>query len=437
MNATLLSQIISERLGIDRPNAMQQAVWASQARRLVVLSPTGSGKTVGFMGAVLERLDNPRQTTQALILAPSRELVLQIFEVARKMARGYKVVAFYGKHSMDDEVASLSVTPDIIVATPGRMLDHLQRQTANVQTVSTLVIDEYDKALELGFHEEMRKICRRLPNVKNVILTSATAIKEQPDFIDMAGAETIDFAAGAKDLRSRLQIVHVESPARDKLQTLEDLLLSLDNGKAIVFVNHRDAAERVYQRLKEAKLPVGLYHGGLEQIDREGAVIQFNNGSTPILVSTDLGARGLDIDAVNYVIHYHMPPSPEAWTHRNGRTARVDATGEVYVISSEGENIPDYVVWDRDYNPTAHSDKPIKRTAATIYINSGRKEKISRGDIVGFLTKDAGLEGQQIGKIDLRDHASFVAVPPQALNQIFALPAPKIKGKRVKISKFN
>ena len=183
-------------------------------------------------------------------------------------------------------------------------------------------------------------------------------------------------------------------------------------------------------------MPVGLYHGGLEQIDRERAVIQLNNGSTPILVATDLGSRGLDIDAVGSVIHYHLPGSAEVWTHRNGRTARVDADGSVYVITSDADDIPDYVVWDRDYNPTGHSDSPIRRTTVTLHINAGRKEKISRGDIVGFLCNNAGVEAAQIGKIDLRDHAAYVAVPRSCLGAVAALQSPKIKGKRVRVTKF-
>lgn len=431
-----LAAVIREKLGIASPNAMQTAVWASDASRLVVLSPTGSGKTVAFGGALLKRLAPARGYTQALILAPSRELTLQIHETIRKMATGYKVVAFYGKHSMEAEVASAAVTPDIIVATPGRLLDHLKRGTVDLGRCSALVVDEYDKALELGFYDEMSRICRRIPALRNVILTSATPIAQMPDFLDMRSAETVDFSAAARGLRERLQIVRVESPVRDKLQTLEDLLRSLPQGKVMVFLNHRDAAERVYGALKKAGLPAGLYHGGLEQLDREGAVIKFNNGSTPILVSTDLGARGLDIDAIDAVVHYHMPPSAEAWTHRNGRTARVDATGSVYVITAEGENIPEYVVWDRDYNPTAASEQPINSSVATLYINAGRKDKISRGDIVGFLTKDAGVPGPQIGKIDLRDHAAFAAVPSVLMPAILGITQPKIKGKRIRLSQF-
>ncbi len=431
-----LEKILTEQFGISNPNPMQQAVWASEANRMIVISPTGSGKTIAFAGAVLQRLGEPDGRVQALVLAPSRELVIQIYEGVRKMARGYKTVAFYGQHSMADEIASLAVTPDIIVATPGRMLDHIQRRTADIADLRILVIDEYDKALELGFHEEMRRIVARLHRVEAVILTSATPLLQRPEFIDFAGVETIDFTPATDSPADRISIARVESVSKDKLQTLEDLLRSLHRDKVMVFVNHRESAERVYKNLREAGLPVGLYHGGLEQLERERAVIQLDNGTTPILIATDLAARGLDIDKVGTVIHYHLPVSAEAWTHRNGRTARVDASGAVYVITSEADNIPEFVVWDRNYNPTGASADPIRRTTATLHINAGRKEKISRGDIVGFLIHNLGLEAQQIGKIDVRDHSSYVAIPRNYLGAVAALAQPKIKGKRVRITKF-
>ena len=436
MKATQLTEIVADRFGINRLNPMQQTVWASEARRLVVLSPTGSGKTIAFAGAMLRRLDRPDGHIQALVLAPSRELVLQIYDVVRQMSRGFKVTDFYGKHSMADEVATLSVTPDIIVSTPGRLLDHLLRRTLSIETLRVLVIDEYDKALELGFHEEMRRICAKIRKIDYVILTSATPIVDMPGFIDMDGVRTIDFTSSRTAPRKRTQVARVQSPSRDKLQTLEDLIKSLPDGKVLIFVNHRESAERVHRHLRDAGLPAGLYHGGLEQVDRERAVIQLNNGTTPVLVSTDLGARGLDIDSVGTVIHYHLPPTPETWTHRNGRTALVDADGDVYVITAEGENIPEFITWDRDYNPTGMSDDPIRPGAATLHINAGRKEKISRGDIVGFLINNLGLEASQIGKIDVRDHAAYVAVPPSCLEAVAALQSPKIKGKRVRITNF-
>ncbi len=429
----MISQEILTTLGIDSPNPMQKQAWEARESKLIIISPTGSGKTLAFIGAVIGRLAPAGSGPQAVIIAPSRELVMQIAEILRRVAIGYKTMAMYGSHAMLDETRSVQASPDIIVATPGRLLDHLQRGSLNISRLTSLVIDEYDKCLEMGFHDEMRRIVRRLPRPANIILTSATVIDAMPDFIDMSGARTIINKADRP--RTRIDIARVESPARDKLDTLVALLRDLGDTKSIVFVNHRESAERIFDRLRSEGLPAGLYHGGLEQDLRDRAIVMLNNGSTPILVSTDLGSRGLDIDRIDNVIHYHLPPTEAAWTHRNGRTARVDASGRVFIITSEGENIPEYVNWDHDFTPSHDAAPTAKRPAlVTMHINAGRREKVSRGDIVGFLTKQAGLDGAQIGRIDLRDHSAYVAVPRSALPLIAAVPAPKIKNKRVRIT---
>lgn len=426
---------IAERLSIGSLNAMQQAVAASRASRLIVLAPTGSGKTVAIAIAMLRAIGEPSGATQAVVLVPSRELALQVGEVIRRVASGMKTVTLFGGHSMTDEVNSLTPAPDVIIATPGRLLDHLQRRTIALPAVTTLVIDEYDKSLEAGFAEEMRRIVRRLPALKTVVLTSATPIADIPDYIDMSQAETIDCTDGRSASKPRLNIARVESPARDKADTLVSLLRSIDDGKALVFVNHRESAERVYDILTRAGLPATLYHGGLEQNDREKAVRLLDNGSRPVMVTTDLGSRGLDLDKVSAVIHYHMPVSAEAWTHRNGRTARAGETGEVYVITSEADTVPEYVTWNHDYVPRGSSTNPIRAHFDTLHFNSGKKEKISRGDIVGFLCQKGGLDASQIGRIDLSDHQALAAVPAGMARQLVDRLRPeKLKGRRVRVS---
>lgn len=440
METRIIAERLKERHNIINLNEMQRTMAATDARRIILLSPTGSGKTAAFTLRLLRFLGPSEGKVQAVIMAPSRELVIQIADVVRPVAAGLKTVAFYGGHPMAEEISSLSVTPDIIVATPGRLLDHLQRHTLSVEGVRALVLDEYDKSLELGFYDEMKRIVRRMTALELVILTSATPLAGMPDFLKLNKPEVFDFTVG-KPAAGRLQTVRVDSPERDKLATLEELLRSLDNGRVLVFVNHRESAERVYEALKRVGLPVGLYHGGLEQRERKLAVDLLNNGTTPILVSTDLGARGLDIDAVNYVIHYHLPPSPESWTHRNGRTARMGADGTVFSIISEGENIPEYVGWQRLYQPKSVSADPIRSDVATIYINAGKKEKISRGDIAGYLMKAGGLRPDQVGKIILDDHSAIVAVPRDVLDGEADAPgllerlAPcKLKNTRVRLS---
>ena len=423
-----------ERLKIEALNAMQQAVWQSRADRLIVLSPTGSGKTVAFAGAMLQRLsDGPHQLPAALILAPSRELVIQIGEVLRSLSVGMKVATFYGRHSMADEVNTLTGCPDIIVATPGRLLDHLSRKSVDLSALEVVIIDEYDKALELGFYDEMNRICRRVPrSLRRVVLTSATPIDQMPDFLDMSQAHTIDFSNSAKPT-ARLDVARVLSFQRDKLPILRALLASLGQGRSMVFVNHRESAERVYQFLVNEGFATCLYHGGLEQIYRDRAVITLNNGSTPVMVATDLAARGLDIDAVENVIHYHLPPTPQALTHRNGRTARVDRSGRVYFIISDGENVTEYVDWNHDYHPDADATLPPQPQLVTFYCNAGRKEKVSRGDIVGLLCKTIGMQASQIGHIDVRDHSAYVAVDAQAASLIPSSTL-KIKSARLRLT---
>ncbi len=428
---------LRDRLGIAELNAMQLAVGASRSRKIMLIAPTGSGKTVAFAIALLRSLHSSDGRVQGVVLAPSRELVLQICEVIRRIAAGLRTVAFYGGHSVTDEVNSLSQIPDIIVATPGRLLDHIRRRNVDLSRVTSLVIDEYDKSLELGFQDEMRGIVRRISDPANIVLTSATRLGEMPDFINLDGCETID--CGLDDApcaaAPRLNIAKVESPARDKAQTLVDLLKSLHDGRVLVFVNHRESADRTYDILSRAGLPAGVYHGGLDQSEREKAVRLLDNGSRPILVTTDLAARGLDLDSLSAVIHYHMPVSPEAWTHRNGRTARAGASGDVFVITSEADNVPDYVVWDHDYNPTGRSADPIRAHYATLHLNAGKREKISRGDVVGFLCQKGGLTAGEIGKIDVSDHQTLVAVAAdKAAGLVKTLAPEKIKGKRVRIT---
>lgn len=428
---------IASRLAIGELNDMQRRMAGLQTKGTVTLiAPTGSGKTLAFAIPLLKSLGNPDGKVRAVVIAPSRELVVQIYEVIRPIATGFKTVAFYGGHSMQEETNSLAVTPDIIVATPGRLLDHVKRGNLDLSTTRTLVLDEYDKALELGFADEMKRVCRKLTSVSFVILTSATVLAELPDYLPKSTrTELIDFSCSTSP-RKQMQIVHIPSPSRDKLDTLIDLLRSLHDGRVIVFANHRESVERIHAALRKAGLPAGLYHGGLEQNERENAVELLNNGTTPILVSTDLGSRGLDIAELSAVVHYHLPPSPEAWTHRNGRTARQQASGEVYVITSEGENQPEYLEWDRELVPQGKSSDPIVSDTATLYFNVGKKEKISRGDIVGFIVAKGNLDAGAIGRIALRDHSALVAVPlKEAARLIDTLNSHKIKNTRARITR--
>lgn len=428
---------IHVRLGIEQLNSMQSAMLQQKSKHLVLLAPTGSGKTIGFALPLLKAVGKPCGSVQGVVIAPSRELVIQTAEVLRRVAGGLKVSALYGGHSVAEEKGTLSVAPDIVVATPGRLLDHVQHDRIDLSMVRALVLDEYDKSLELGFHDEMRRIVRRMRRLSTVVLTSATELKELPDFVDLGGAATVDFRGDKvpEEAVASVKRMRVQSDSSDKLDALSALLRSMDGKRTIVFVNYRDAAERVFKAMKAAGLPVGLYHGGLDQIDRDKAIVRLNNGTTPILIATDLGSRGLDIDSVNAVVHYHLPAQAETWTHRNGRTGRMGADGEVYVIEGPDEVIPEYVSTpDGDFVPSPKESR-IGSSVATLFVDAGKKDKISRADIVGYFCKQGGLEASDIGKIDLRDRFAYVAVPRQLARKLLnELKDKKLKGHKVRIS---
>ena len=426
---------IAERFAIDELNPMQIEMLQSSAPSIILSAPTGSGKTIAFTTRLLANLQPPMGRVQAIVIAPSRELVLQISEVVRQLATGYKTVALYGGHSMADEKNSLTPLPDIIIATPGRLLDHMQRGHLDIHGLDTLVLDEYDKSLELGFEGEMRRIVSRLGHIGCIILTSATMLDELPGFMPVKSLVKLDYSSST-DPRSRMQTVEVRSFSRDKIDTLVELLKSLPAGdKTIVFVNHRESAERVYKRLRHDRIAATLYHGGLDQQQREMAIDMFANGSAPVIVATDLAARGLDIEAVGNVIHYHLPVDRQAWTHRNGRTARVDNSGTIYAITSEADNLADYITFDRTYQPSEPTDADLSARLSSLYISAGKKEKISKADVAGFVAASSVTHPSEVGKIALHDHYAIVAVPSdRAQATAAALGAKKLKGKKVRIS---
>lgn len=423
--------------GIEELNNMQKAVLSASGEQgdIILLSPTGSGKTIAFLIPLLKALKEPSGNLQAVIIAPSRELVIQISKVARDIATGHKVTCCYGGHNVLDEKQSLSVTPSIIVSTPGRLLDHINREHIDVHSTRLLVLDEFDKSLELGFQDEMRRILRHMPNVSKRYLTSATDIDEIPDFVRIFNPLHIDFKKDKRDLDRRTEVFKVFSDDKDKLQALLKLIHNVPCGRTIVFANYRDAVERIYRFLKDYKIPAGIYHGGLEQIDREKSIAMFNNGSYTIMVTTDLGSRGLDIAEVTNIIHYHIPTSEETYTHRNGRTARMNADGNVYVLVSSADILPTYISFDKDFEMSKTIETKLSAPFRTLYFQAGKKEKISRGDILGFISNNGGIDGKEIGTIDLHDHYALVAIPANKAQSVLdKIRSLKIKNKRVRIT---
>lgn len=428
---------IRTKLGIESLNDMQRAMLDSSHDKgdIVLLSPTGSGKTIAFAVPLLKELDNPKERVQAVIIAPSRELVIQIDGIIRAIATGHKVSCCYGGHNMLDEKQSLSIAPSIIVSTPGRLLDHINRNNIDVHSTRLLVLDEFDKSLELGFHDEMKRILRCMSNISRRFLTSATMLDEFPDFLRLNRVKTVNFLSDKHDLDARMTVWKVASDNKDKLATALTLLHNLQKKRTIIFANHRESAERIYEYLRMNGVAAGLYHGGLDQQDREMAVTLFNNGTHIVLVTTDLGSRGLDIADVANIIHYHMPTSKEAYIHRNGRTARMTAEGDIFVIVGPEEKIPDYMEFDGEKTLDSDIRINLHSDTASIYFQAGKKEKISRGDIVGFIANNGGISAQEIGQISLHDHYAIVAVPSDKADDVLdRISKLKIKNKRVRIS---
>lgn len=427
--------LIKEKLNIEELNPMQTKMLRSfsEARDIILLSPTGSGKTLAFILPVLKLLKPSTGRVQAVVIAPSRELVIQITRIFSAIAAGFKVTPLYGGHKVEDEVNSLAAGTDIVVATPGRLLDHITRRNIDLLPTRILVLDEFDKSLELGFEKEMKKIVDRLKNVSRTILTSATRADILPDFLKLTDPLTINFLGNSHELRTRIRTHRVDTDGKDKLNSLRVLLNDLANKeggaeKSIVFVNHRESADRVAEYLKAHGIPAVLYHGQLDQREREQAVAMFNNGSRPVLVATDLAARGLDIENVKSIIHYHQALTPETYTHRNGRTARVDREGDIYVLVGPEEDVKPFTEFDDNYYPDYEAPEAEGPAFDTIYFSAGKKEKLSKGDIVGFLTKECGVAGDAIGKIDVYDHYALAAVKSADASKAVA----EAKGKKIK-----
>lgn len=427
-------------LNIESLNGMQKQMLetAQRPHDIILLSPTGSGKTLAFLLPVLQRIDPRAAGVQALVLVPSRELALQIESVLRKIAAGIKIVCCYGGHSVREESKSLAVAPALIVGTPGRIADHLRRGRLSLDTLDTLILDEFDKCLALGFHDEMKEIIAPLKEVKKKILTSATDSESLPAFTALRRPVKLDFLGTKKSEETptaRLSLYRIDSPEKDKLDTLLVLLRNLKPALTLIFCNQRESVERVQQFLTDRGIIAEAFHGGMEQADRERALCKFRNHSSYICVSTDLAARGLDIPEVKYIIHYHLPVDLESFTHRNGRTARMHAEGEAFMIVGPTEQLPEYARQATAFrlDPTANllQTPPM----ATLHFAAGKKEKISKGDIVGFLTQKGGLTADEIGLIEVKDHYCYVAVArDKAHETLRRLRDEKIKGKKVKIS---
>ena len=428
---------ILSNLKIDSLNEMQVRALEvlEHSEELILLSATGSGKTLAFLLPLLKDIDAPGTNTQAMIIVPSRELALQIEQVFKSMKTGLKITCCYGGHLRETEENNLRQPPALLVGTPGRLADHIRRGNITTDSIRTLVLDEFDKSLELGFIEEMSFIVHSLPAIKTRILTSATEAVEIPEFVGLKNPTKLNFLGAANERSGGLAIQSVQTPEKDKLNTLFKLICYLGNRSMIVFCNHRDAVERTSEMLSQNGITNEFYHGALEQPQRDSALGKFRNGSTNVLVTTDLASRGLDIPNIRYIIHYHLPLSEEAFTHRNGRTARMDASGTAILVLGPDETLPAYIPGYVDQLTLPETIQlPEKPKWVTLFIAAGKKDKVNKVDIVGFLSNKGQLKKEDIGLIEVKDFFSFVAIrKSKASHTLQLIKTEKIKNKKVKI----
>lgn len=424
--------LLLKKIGIEKLNVLQTDTLAAieEHREIVIAAPTGSGKTLAFLLPIIHSLKSENKGIQALVLSPTRELALQIGEVFRSTGVPFKLNVFHGGHDFKTELKNLSEPPAVLIATPGRLADHLRRETLDLAYLNTLVIDEFDKCLELGFESEMQEILEKANRASLKILTSATPISKLPEYLKMKQPSLV-LAESVES--NRLETFIVDIFNTDKLEAARLLLSTLGIAPTLLFCNHREAAERINNHLFSAGFQCDVFHGGLRQEEREKALIKFRNGSSSILVTTDLASRGLDIPAVKHVIHYQMAENEPTFIHRNGRTARMSATGAVYVFKENSEELPEYVTdKTKKYGLPSSAARVANTLWETIYFGAGKKEKINKIDLVGSLTQMAEIPKEAIGRIDVLDHYSFVAVKRGLGQQVIK----KLNGQRIKKKQF-
>ncbi len=425
---------ILEKLRIEQLNPMQQeAKLAIHSKsEVVLLSPTGTGKTLAFLLPIVAELDPEITEVQVLILAPSRELAIQIEQVAREMGTGFKISSVYGGRAFTKDKLDLKHPPAILIGTPGRVIDHLNRHTFIPDQIHTLVLDEFDKSLEIGFEIQMHDIITALPPLKKKVLTSATQEVEIPAFVDLDRPVYIDYL---EDGVAQLSIKAIVSPEKDKLETLVRALCHLGEKPGIIFCNFKDSIKRVSDYLTQHKISHACYFGGMEQKERERTLIKFRNGTHRLIIATDLAARGLDIPAIQFIIHYHLPVRKQDFIHRNGRTARMERSGTAYVLHWESDRLPDFIPADLPREELTEALAPAPTEWKTLFISGGRKDKISKGDIAGLCFKQGALERDDLGIIELKIDCAFVGVKAsKAQHLIQRIDNTRLKKKKVRVT---
>lgn len=446
-----LIKVVSE-LGYESPTPIQiQSIpLLLQGKDLIAQSKTGSGKTAAFTLPILEmiRPSLRQRDIQALILCPTRELCAQVAREVRKLGRkhpGLQVLILSGGMPMGPQYGSLERGVHIVVGTPGRVLDHLTRGSLDLRRLQTVVLDEADRMLEMGFQEDLEKILSRTPQERQTVLFSATF----PGTIEVMSRAyqrtpvriTIE---NKSETTQNIEHAFYEVTPENKLQTLLWAISNHASESVIVFCNFKASVQEITEKLIRAGISAGGLQGDLEQGDRDRIMAKFRNQSLRVLVATDVAARGIDVKDLDLVINYELPPQPEIYVHRSGRTGRAGQSGlaiSLYTLreSPKLQNIERYskIKIERKSQPGVAAEATVQMTAQmkTLFIAAGRKEKMRPGDILGALTGQAGgLKGSDVGKIEIHDRFSYVAVSSEIADFALArLRDGRIKGKKFRI----
>jgi ATP-independent RNA helicase DbpA len=443
LNQDILSNL--ESLGYHSMTAIQAKSLPAilQGKDVIAQGQTGSGKTAAFALGLLSSLDTSSFKVQSLVLCPTRELAEQVANEIRRVARStpnVKIVTLYGGTSMRPQISSLEHGAHIVVGTPGRIEDHLGKQTLDISQLKTLVLDEADRMLDMGFQKTLDTIIELLPNQRQTLMFSAT----YPDKIKtiagriMQAPVMIEVAPTQDTVRVDQHFFLVQDEAH-RLNVLKALILDKPVTASAVFCNTRQDVQTVAGKLKSAGFSAAPLHGEMEQKDRDQTLIRFSNNSILILVATDVAARGLDVESLDMVINFHLPRELDVYTHRIGRTGRAGAKGVAYSLHNQNENFrveqlekhlsKEFV--DSELPPEeVLGQAPPRPGMSTLRIEGGKKQKLRPGDIVGALTNGGELSGNQIGKIQVMDNWAYVAVPRELSKVALAkIGKGKLKGK--------
>jgi len=407
---------------------------------VIAQAKTGSGKTAAFGIGLLQNLDVKRFRIQSLVLCPTRELANQVAKELRdiaKFAHNIKILTLCGGSAFYPQVNSLKHNAHIVVGTPGRVLKHLDKESLNLQNMKTLVLDEADRMLDMGFIEEIQKILSYAPKERQTLLFSATYPDEIITLSNSIQKDAINIKTTDTESANKIAQYFYKVESLQKFQTLLDIFATFKPQNAIVFCNTKIGSDELAQKLQDKNIDALAIHGDLEQYERNDVLVQFSNKSCRVLIATDVAARGLDIKELSAVINYDIPHTKETYTHRIGRTARAGKEGLAFTLytNNEEENIDQYKNDEVFFHDTTTlkrvNDFKMTPPYTTLVIEGGKKDKLSKGDLLGALTGDVGLEGKVIGQIDIYERQSYVAIENAFIDKAYKkLSKGKIKAKR-------